>query len=84
MTTTTPQITQLLGRIAELEAQQRTLHDDFAMAADIPWDVVIETLKLKGIENPTVEDMVTYRSGLKYSEAYAMMAERAKRIKEQK
>ena len=29
----TPKITQLLGRIAELEAQQRTLGDDFAMAA---------------------------------------------------
>ena len=57
----------------------RSLRDWFAGQSDIPWGAVIETLKTKGIENPTVGDVADYRAALRYMEADAMLAERAKR-----
>jgi hypothetical protein len=48
------------------------------MAADIPWNSVFEMLSLNGKDAMTVENIVSYRAALKYSEADAMLAARTK------
>jgi len=53
-----------------------TVRDWFAGQADVPWNAVIETLSIKGIENPTVKQMAEYRALMKYAEADAMLAAR--------
>lgn len=62
-----------------------TSRDYFAAHADIPWNVVIETLRIKdGVpaDEPyeiTVDKVVRARAVFKYAEADAMLAERAKK-----
>ena len=53
-----------------------TLRDYFAASVDIPWNAVIETLKLKGEPNPTVMRTVEYRAAMRYAEADAMLRAR--------
>jgi len=53
-----------------------SLRDWFAGQADVPWNAVIETLRLKGNISPTVAEMSAYRAELKYIEADAMIAAR--------
>lgn len=55
-----------------------TLRDWFAGQAEVPWNAVIETLKLKGNPAPTVVQLLAYRAELKYIEADAMIAARSK------
>ncbi|MDE3791732.1 hypothetical protein I7G86_13925 [Sinorhizobium meliloti] len=58
------------------EQDGMSLRDWFASQADIPWNAVIETLSIKGIEMPTVKQMAEYRALMKYAEADAMIAAR--------
>lgn len=54
-----------------------TLRDWFAGQADIPWNAVIETYRIKtGRDSPTVLEIASYRAELKYIEADAMIAAR--------
>jgi hypothetical protein len=58
-----------------------TLRDYFAAKAEVPWNAVLEMWKLNrqiGTNDPTVEQLLGYRSQLKYVEADAMLAERSK------
>lgn len=54
-----------------------SVRDYFAAHADIPWNAVIETLRLKGRQNPTIAEIMDYRALLKYEEADALLAARA-------
>lgn len=62
-----------------------TSRDYFAAHADIPWNVVIETLRIKdGVpaDEPfdvPIGKLMRARAELKYAEADAMLAERAKK-----
>lgn len=55
-----------------------TLRDLFAATADVPWNAVMETLRLRGIResNQTVEMLVEQRARMKYAEAAALLAAR--------
>lgn len=50
-----------------------TLRDYFASQADIPWNAVLETLKLKGEDKPTVQRTLEYRSILMFAQADEMI-----------
>jgi hypothetical protein len=53
-----------------------SLRDYFAAKAEIPWNAVLETLRLRGEEKPTLHRVTEFRSEMKYMEADAMLAER--------
>lgn len=53
-----------------------SLRDYAAIHAGIPWNAVIETLRLLGNEHPTIGEIVAYRAKVKYVEADAMLAAR--------
>ena len=53
-----------------------SVRDYFAAHSDIPWNAVIETLALVGNSEPTVEEVLTIRAGMRYREADAMMKAR--------
>ena len=55
-----------------------TLRDWFASQADVPWNAVLDTLRLRGEPTPTAARFAEYRAELRYLEADAMLAERAK------
>ena len=53
-----------------------TLLDYFAGQADVPWNAVMETLKIKGTDHPSVTIVVEMRAMMKYGEGMAMIAEK--------
>ena len=53
-----------------------TLRDWFAGQANVPWNAAIETLRIRGVDQPTVKELAEYRAELKYIEADAMLAAR--------
>ena len=57
-----------------------TLRDLFAAAANVPWDVVVQTFRSRGIPEReiTLKALVQKRAGMRFAEADAMLAERAK------
>jgi hypothetical protein len=62
------------------DAQTRgmDLRDYFAIHADVPWNAVIETLSIRGVSIPTVQQLAEQRAAMKYVEADAMLAARKK------
>jgi dUTP pyrophosphatase len=56
-----------------MKLENISLRDYFATHADVPWNAVMETLKLLGNHTPTVADMVAYRAKIAYTEADAML-----------
>ncbi|WP_261524484.1 hypothetical protein [Burkholderia multivorans] len=57
-------------------ASGMSLRDWFAATVDIPWNAVIETLKIKGETEITAGRLVEYRATLRYLEADAMLRAR--------
>lgn len=55
-----------------------SLRDWFAGHADIPWNAVLDTLSLKGIVSPTLQQVAEMRARYKLMEADAMLAARTK------
>lgn len=53
-----------------------TLRDYAAIHSDVPWNAVIETLRMQGNSKPTIREIVEYRAKVKYAEADAMIAAR--------
>jgi dUTP pyrophosphatase len=56
-----------------MKLENINLRNYFATHADIPWNAVMETLKLLGNATPTVAELVAYRAKLAYCEADAML-----------
>ena len=52
-----------------------TKREYFAAMADVPWNAVIETMRLDGITRPTVKQAAEYRAAMKVCEADALLAE---------
>lgn len=61
-----------------IKSDGMSLLDYFAASVDIPWNAVIETLRLIGEEIPTVDRVCEYRAVMRYCEARAMLVQRAK------
>ena len=53
-----------------------TLLEYYAGQTSIPWDAVLETLRLKGFGSPTVEEVLRARAHLRFMEAEYMIAEK--------
>jgi len=69
-----PRVVKLPNGIEQYEGL--TKREWFAGRADMPWNAVMESLRInEGIENPTVDEMVRYRAQLAFRAADAMLKE---------
>ncbi|MEX2488126.1 MAG: hypothetical protein WD356_01205 [Pseudomonadales bacterium] len=48
--------------------------DYIATHTHVPWDHAIDVLRNAGINNPTVDEIVSARARIRYAEAAAMLA----------
>lgn len=48
--------------------------DYIAAHTHVPWDEAVEVLRAAGVNNPTVDEVVSARARIRYAEAAAMLA----------
>jgi len=53
-----------------------SLREYFAANADVPWNSVMETLRINGNASPTIQEVVDFRARIKFREADAMLKAR--------
>lgn len=61
--------------VSDIGSKGMTLKEWYVGMADIPWNAVMETLKIAGIEEPTIKQIVECRAKFKLWEADAIIKE---------